>query len=173
MTIPDGGDAPAPRGILPRIAEILGLAGITALLVPIVLTCADIAWRRAVGGSFIDIVDITKFCLVVAASWSIPYGFVHGSHVTVDLLADRLSPGARRALDAAVHLAAAVVTAFLAVLAWQGAALHYAYGDTTLNLQIPVVYYWAAFILGLALACAACLWRAWMAVAAGRGGARS
>jgi TRAP-type C4-dicarboxylate transport system permease small subunit len=163
-----GGGERRPADPVARFIAFVGYVGIAALVVAIVLTCADILWRRVIGGAFVDTVDITKLCLVAAASWSIPYGFIRGTHVTVDLLADRFSPSAQTVLEIVVSLASAVLLAFLAWLAWQGAALRYAYGDTTLNLRIPVIYYWAIFLSGLVLAIVASLWRVATAARSGR-----
>lgn len=159
----EGGSTHDKKPFLDGVISFFGIIGIAALLAPILLTCADIAWRQIVGGSFIDTFDITKLCLVAAASWSIPYGFIHGTHVTVDLVADLLPSSAQRVLDAAIHLIAATLIALLAWLSWHGAMLHYGYGDTTLNLKIPVIYYWSIFLFGLFLTFVACLWRAWTA----------
>ncbi|MGX1307733.1 TRAP-type C4-dicarboxylate transport system permease small subunit [Amorphus suaedae] len=155
-----GGMRFAPARGLGRLTFWLALAGISTLLVAILLTCADILWRQLVGGAFMDTADITKLCLVAAASLSIPYGFVLGSHITVDLLADRFPRGARIVLDVVVSIVSAILLGFLVWLTWQGAMLHYAYGDTTPNLQIPVIYYWGIFLLGLALGALAALARA-------------
>lgn len=150
----------APARVFARLTYWVALLGVGTLIVAIVLTCADIFWRRAVGGAFVDTFDITKLCLVAAASLSIPYGFTLGSHITVDLLAERFPEGARRVLDAVVSIVSAVLLGFLFWLTWQGAMLRYAYGDTTLNLQIPLILYWSIFLLGLALAAVAALARA-------------
>ncbi|WP_018700852.1 TRAP transporter small permease [Amorphus coralli] len=150
----------APARLVGRLTYWLALAGVGTLIVAIVLTCADIVWRRAVGGAFIDTFDITKLCLVSAASLSIPYGFTLGSHITVDILADRFSDGVRRVLDTVISLVAAMLLGFLFWLTWQGAMLRYSYGDTTLNLQIPLIWYWGIFLAGLALAVVAALARA-------------
>lgn len=163
-----GGMRLAPARGLGRLTYWLALAGISTLLVAIVLTCADIIWRRVVGGAFVDTFDITKLCLVAAASLSIPYGFTLGSHITVDLLADRFPPRARTVLDVVVALVGAALLGFLFWLTWQGAMLHYAYGDTTLNLRIPVIWYWGLLLVGLALAVLASLARAADTLAGGR-----
>ena len=155
-----GGLRFAPARALGRLTFWLALAGISTLLVAILLTCADIVWRQLVGGAFTDTADINKLCLVAAASLSIPYGFTLGSHITVDLLADRFPRRARIVLDVTVSIVSAALLAFLVWLTWQGAMLRYAYGDTTPNLQIPLIYYWGIFLLGLALGALAALARA-------------
>lgn len=163
-----GGAAPLSGGPAGRLVSVFGYLGVSTLLVAIALTCGDIVWRRAVGGAFVDTFDITKLCLVAAASWSIPYGFVHGTHVTVDLLVERFPASAQRLLDAGIHGAAAALLALLAWLSWQGLMLHHAYGDTTLNLRLPIVLYRAIFLFGLGLAVVACLLRVADALRSGR-----
>jgi TRAP-type C4-dicarboxylate transport system permease small subunit len=157
--LPGGGRSP-PGAWLAKFISLFAYVGIAALIVAIVLTCADIVWRRVVGGAFIDVYDITKLCLVAAASWSIPYGFVHGTHITVEFVAERFPRRVQRVLDVAVALVAAGLLGFLLWLSWDGAQLRYLYGDTSPNLRIPMIYYWALLLSGLALAIIAALWRA-------------
>src|SRR5690606_20240952 len=112
-------------------------------------------------------------CLVACAAWTIPYAFVHGTHIRMDLLARRLPERVRAALEAIIHLFSALLFALLAWLAWDATKLHYAYQDTTQNLGIPVTWYWAIFLVGLALTILACLWRVRRAVARVRASATS
>lgn len=158
-----GGAETPPLPLLARIITVFGWIGVAVLLVPIVLTCADIVWRRVIGGAFVDTFDITKLCLVTVAAWTIPYGFVHGNHVTVDLIVDRFPQRLQMLVDGLIQLVCAALFVFLGWLAWKAAMLHYGYHDTTQNLELPVVYYWAIFIVGLALAVLACLWRSLLA----------
>jgi TRAP-type C4-dicarboxylate transport system permease small subunit len=153
-----------------RFVSAFAYIGIAALIVAIALTVADIVWRRVVGGAFMDINDITKLCLVAAASWSIPYGFVHGTHVSVDLVAEHFPRGLRMALDVAISLTAAALLGFLLWLSWEAAQLRYMYGDVSPNLRIPMILYWGIFLSGLALAVVAALWRATVATSALRRG---
>jgi TRAP-type C4-dicarboxylate transport system permease small subunit len=166
---PAGG--PPGRG-LARFVSAFAYVGIAALIVAIALTCADIVWRRVVGGAFMDITDVTKLCLVAAASWSIPYGFIHATHVTVDLVAERFTRGVQLALELAISLMAAALLAFLLWLSWDAAQLRYLYGDVSPNLRIPMILYWGILLSGLALSVVAALWRAVIAGAALRGPGR-
>lgn len=160
-----GPDEPPPAGSPPggpvaRFVSGFAYVGIAALVVAIALTCADIVWRRVVGGAFMDINDITKLCLVAAASWSIPFGFIHGTHVTVDLLSEHFPRTLQLALEVAISLMAAVLLSFLLWLTWEAAQLRYLYGDVSPNLRIPLVLYWGILLSGLVLAVIAALWRA-------------
>lgn len=165
MNEPDPADRDTSRSAFARIVDLFGWAGVAALLVPTLLVCADIIWRRAVGGAFVDIYDITQLCLVACAAWTIPYGFVHRTHITMDLLVERLPAGLRMALEAIIHIVSALLFVLLGWLAWHATQLHYDYQDTTQNLGIPVTYHWIIFLLGLGLTTLACLWRARRALA--------
>lgn len=161
-------DRDPPRSAFTRTVDFFGWAGVAALLVPTLLVCADIIWRRAVGGAFVDIFDITQLCLVACAAWTIPYGFIHRTHISMDLLVERLPARVQAALEAIIHLASALLFALLGWLAWHATRLHYGYGDTTQNLGIPVTWYWMIFLIGLALTTLACLWRVRRALADAR-----
>lgn len=165
-------DRPPPSqasGWFVRTTDFFAWVAVAALLVPTLLICADIIWRRAVGGAFVDVFDIAQLALVAVASWSIPFGFVHGNHVSVDLLIERLPQAAQDVADAVIHFVCALLFLLLAWFAWGSMRLHYGYGDTTQNLGIPVVYYWAVFLSGLALTILACLWRVAQALGHSRG----
>lgn len=163
-------DRDPPRSAFTRTIDFFGWAGIAALLVPTFLFCADIIWRRVVGGAFVDVFDITQLCLVACAAWTIPYGFVHDTHINMDLVIDRLPAGVRRMLEMVIHVVCALLFALLAWLAWQATLLHHAYQDTTQNLGIPVTWHWGIFVVGLVLTTLACLWRVRRALAARRAG---
>ncbi|MCK9515831.1 MAG: TRAP transporter small permease [Ottowia sp.] len=163
----EGAAARPPGGWFVRLTGLFAWLGVLALLVPTLLICADIIWRRVVGGAFIDVFDIAQLALVAAASWSIPFAFVHGNHISVDLLVERLPLRVQRAADAVIHLVSALLFALLAWFGWQSARLHHGYGDTTQNLGLPVLAYWVVFLMGLALTVLACLWRVWRALKAG------
>ena len=167
MAARNEGQAAAVRsGWFVRLTRLFAWLGVLALLVPTLLICADIIWRRVVGGAFIDVFDIAQLALVAAASWSIPFAFVHGNHVSVDLLIERLPQRVQRMVDAIIHLAGALLFALLAWFGWQSASLHHSYGDTTQNLGLPVLAYWVVFLVGLVLTVLACLWRVWRALKA-------
>lgn len=164
MTPREGAAQPPPARWFVRLTSLLAWLGVLALLVPTLLICADIVWRRAVGGAFMDVFDIAQLALVAAACWTIPFAFVHGNHVSVDLLVERFPARAQHAADAIIHLLSALLFALLAWFGAQGAWLHYSYGDTTQNLGLPVIGYWLVFLIGLVLTVLACLWRAWRAL---------
>lgn len=162
-TTPVDPPSAAPAGLTAGITEFFAWAGVAALLVPTLLVCADIAWRRIVGGAFMDTFDIAQLGLIMIASWSIPYAFVQGAHVSVGIVADHFPRSVQRGLDVITYLACALLFVLLTVLAWQSAALHHSYGDVTENLGLPLLIYWGAFLIGMLLSIAGSLWCAWQA----------
>ncbi|WP_051332557.1 TRAP transporter small permease [Cucumibacter marinus] len=140
-----------------RLTEALALLGITALVGAIVVVVLDIVLRRLGGRSFIGTVDLTQLCLVAAASWSIPYAFSRGAHVTVDLISGWLPRGMPQVLDAIALVTGAALLAFLFYLSWGRAMEQLAYGDVSQDLAIPMIWYWVFLLSGLAVSVLAAL----------------
>lgn len=140
-----------------RVIQLGAILGITMLTIAIIVVVGDIIWRRIGGGSFIGAVDLTQLSVMFAASFSIPYAFTKGAHVRVDLLNGILSTRAQRFLDVLAALFGAVLLAFLLWLTWGRAMQVWDYGDVSQDLAVPMIYYWAALIIGLALSVLACL----------------
>ena len=145
---------PLPGAV--RLARALALAGMLALTAAMLLTVVDVALRRPFDVAIKGTVDLTQL-LVMAAAWlAIPYAYLTGGHVSVPLLVDRFPARARAALAALGHLLAA---ALLAGVAWYGAGqawLEHSYGEISLTLGIPKIWYWLPLIAGAALSVAAC-----------------
>lgn len=164
----DAGGAPAlgRRGAarvdaaLVTATSVMALIGMFALVGAIVVVVGDIVWRRIGGGSFIGAVDLTQFSVMAAASWSIPYAFATGAHVTVDLLNHVFPRGLRRALDITAHLIGAGVSGFLCWLSFGRAQEIAAFGDASQDLAIPMVWFWGFLVTGLGASTIVCAVRA-------------
>ncbi|MEQ8603954.1 MAG: TRAP transporter small permease [Marivibrio sp.] len=140
-----------------RTTRLFAGVGIAALAVAIGLVVVDVAWRRIGSQSLIGAVDLTQLCVMAAAFLSIPYAFMRGAHVTVDLFASRFGPRATRLLDAAGAALSAALVAFLLYLSWGRAMEQWRYGDVSQDLAIPMIAYWAFVLLGFALSALAAL----------------
>ncbi|MFD1880888.1 TRAP transporter small permease [Paracoccus pacificus] len=140
-----------------RVTSFLAVIGMSGLVLAIIVVVWDIVWRRIGGRSMIGTVDLTELSVVAAASLSIPYAFAHGRHVTVDLLTNALPGGATRLLDIAAAFGAAVLTAFLLWLSYGRAMEVWSYGDVSQDLAIPMIWYWALLLFGLAASVVVCL----------------
>lgn len=168
MTTPDhtiskGGAAAALAlrldGGLLKLTAAMAIMGICALVVAIAVVVGDIIWRRVGGGSFIGAVDLTQFSVMIAVSWSIPYAFATGSHVTVDLLSKAFTANATRWLDIGASLTGAVISGFLGWLSAGRAWEVWGYGDVSQDLAIPMILFWSFLVSGLTMSVIVCLVR--------------
>jgi len=140
-----------------RLTDIMAFLGMTALIGAIAVVAVDIVWRRVGGQSFIGAVDLTRFCVVAAASWAIPHAFGNGNHVVVDLIDNRRFPGFFRIVDALTWLISATVMAFLLYLSWGRAMEQWRHGDVSQDLAIPMILFWGFFLSGMAASVLVCL----------------
>ncbi|MCP5372953.1 MAG: TRAP transporter small permease [Hyphomicrobiales bacterium] len=125
--------------------------GIVLLMAAVVVTTADVILRKTVGFSLEGTVDITQLMVMGAAYTAIPFAFVTRSHVAVAMLTDGLS---RRGQAAVQVLAAVLAVGFMAAIAtfgWFQAMQEFEYGDSSLTLGIPKIWYWAPLLTGAAL----------------------
>ena len=146
-------------GALLKLTAAMAIAGICALIVAVAVVVGDIIWRRVGGGSFIGAVDLTQFSVMIAVSWSIPYAFATGSHVTVDLLSEAYSPNATRWLDIFASLTGALIAGFLGWLSAGRAWEILGYGDVSQDLAIPMILFWGFLVSGLAMSVVVCVVR--------------
>jgi TRAP-type C4-dicarboxylate transport system permease small subunit len=139
------------------LTRLFATLGIGALLVAIAIVVVDVVWRRIGSQSLIGAVDLTQLCVMAAAFLSIPHAFTRGAHVVVDLFSARLPPGMTRLLDAAGALLSIALLALLLHLSWGRAMEQLSYGDVSQDLAIPMIWYWAFALTGLALSVLAAL----------------
>lgn len=146
--------------LLLKLTSGLAILGMCALVVAIAVVVGDIVWRRVGGGSFIGSVDLTQFSVMIAVSMAIPYAFATGGHVSVDLLTRSLSRRASRILDICASITGLIITAFLCWLSAGRAREIWTYGDVSQDLALPMIWFWAALVTGLALSALVCTIRA-------------
>lgn len=147
--------------------------GIGALTIAILIVVVDVVWRRIGDQALIGAVDLTQLCVMAAAFLSIPYAFARRAHVVVDLLASRLPPGGRRALDALGAAASVALLALVLHLGWGRAMEQFRYGDVSQDLAIPMIWYWGFVLVGMALSVLAALGQFLRRLAAGGEGGTS
>lgn len=148
--------------------------GMAFLLGAMMVTATDIVLRKATNSGIFGAVDIVQLMIMGAAFLSIPYGFMTRGHVAVTLVVDRFN---RRFTALAAALAAVLAFGLMSGVAWFGfeqAMQQVEYGDISLTLGVPKIYYWLPLLAGSALSALVCVHLAveslHMAVT-GRGGA--
>lgn len=146
-------DSSAPA-TAPYIAVQLGrfqlwLAGISILAMMLV-TVADVVMRYAFNNPVRGAYDFTEAMLVVFVFNSMAACFLARSNIVIDLIDGFISTGARRALmkfGDLISVALLIVFAYAAITPTLQA---YDYGETKLQLALPLWVLWAVTLAGLA-----------------------
>lgn len=123
--------------------RLLQLIASLLLFCMMALTVLDTFMRKVFAAPIASAFELTELMLTLVIFAGLPLITARRGHVQVELLEPFLSTAVRRGFDLAIDL---VVTAALAVLAWQlwiKAGDQAGYGDTTSVLQIalaPITY---------------------------------
>jgi len=144
-------ESPA-TGLLARACQAGATVGVLLLLACAAVTVADVIARRTVGLSLPGLIDLSQLLVMTGVFLCIAQVFAQRANVEVDLVFERLPPGARRALGVAWALAAA---GFLGAVCWHAgaAALQiHGYRERSPTLGWPMVLYWIPILIGCALA---------------------
>ena len=134
----------------------MALLGALSLGAAAAVTFADVI-LRFFGGSVRGVVDLVQLFVMTGVFLAMPYTFFMDGQVRVQILIDRMTPRLRRLMLVAGGL---VVLAFVTALAMRthdGLQQVVARRDSTLNLAIPMIYFWGPMLLGFALSVPAIL----------------
>lgn len=141
-----------------NLMKHLALAGTGALGFSAVLTMIDIVLRSVSDMTVFGLVDIVQLCVMVGAMMAIPYGFVADQHVSIDIFTSRLPARVQAGLRIFSALLGAI---FLAGVFWFSFAqmrVEYGYGDRSMSIGIPMVWYWIPLLASVALSAVANLY---------------
>ncbi|MCA1941359.1 MAG: TRAP transporter small permease [Caenispirillum bisanense] len=145
--------------ILAPLRALVGaaaVAGVLAYAAAALLTVADIVGRQ-ISLPVPGVVDLVQLCVLGGAWLVIPYAFLTGAHVGVDLVVDSFPPPVRRTLRIAASLAAVVLLALVLRQSWEAFGMQLMFGDRSQQLGIPIVWYWVPLLAGVALSILASL----------------
>ncbi len=132
-----------------RLTLVLAVLGVAAYATAALVTVADVLARRF-GGAVPGVVDLVQLFVLAGAYFVIPYTFVADRHVSVDLFTARLPVRAALLLKAfAAALALAILLPML-VRTYGSALSQIAYGDRSQTIGIPMIWYWAPLVAGVA-----------------------
>ena len=126
-----------------------------ALMVMMVLTCADVFMRYLFSRPIIGTYDLVSLLGAVLVSFAMPYTMLKKGHVAVEILVQSLSRGKQLVIETFTHLLG--ISLFL-VLVWQAILLSRdmkAAGEVTPTLLLPfypILYCMAVCFVGLCLA---------------------
>ncbi len=102
-----------------RWVAALALVGLAAV------TLIDVVGRNTGLYGVVGILEITFLAMIVAGSWGLPYCFVRGEHIVVDVATQQLPNAVNRALDRLWLVVGGLFLGWLAWLTWhEGIAIH-------------------------------------------------
>lgn len=136
----------ALRGLIGALAAI----GVVAYGAAATVTVADIIGRR-VGLPIDGVVDLVQLFVMGGAWLVMPFAFMTSAHVGVDFLVEKMPRGGVVLLRG---LGMAIAVVLLGLMVWYGfetASMRMMYGDRSQQLGIPIVWFWAPLLLGLAV----------------------
>jgi TRAP-type C4-dicarboxylate transport system permease small subunit len=138
------------------ISSFFNLFASVSLVAMMLLTCTDVSMRYFFNRPLPGTYDLVGLMGAIIAAFAMPYTFLKGSHVAVDLLVRMLSAKKRLIIETITHIVG--IFLFL-ILVWQCIVLAFdmkAAGEVTPTLLLPfypIVYCMAAcfFVLCLAI----------------------
>ena len=139
-----------------RISDFFNMIASAALVLMMVLSCADIFMRYIFNRPITGTYDVVGLSGAVLVSFALPYTMLKKGHVAVELLVQSLSRGKQLVIETFSHLLG--ISLFL-VMVWQAILLSRdmkAAGEVTPTVHLPfypIVYCMALcfFILSLAI----------------------
>ena len=146
------------------LSSLFNMVASAALVLMMVLSCADIFGRYIFNHPITGAYDIVGLSGAVLTAFAMPYTMLKKGHVAVELLIQSLSRGTRLVIETLTHLLG--ISLFL-VLVWQ-AIIHAEdmkeAGEVTPTLLVPfypILYCMAVCFFGLCLAILANLIHIW------------
>ncbi|HEV8689207.1 MAG TPA: TRAP transporter small permease [Ideonella sp.] len=115
------------------------------------MTVTSIVMRSLLSRPIPGDVELTQLGIALAISLCLPWAQLHGANIIVDFFTQSLEPRANRRLDA---VGALLLAAMCALLSWRtsmGALAVHAAGETSMILDLPMWWVYAALAPGLAL----------------------
>ena len=147
-----------------RFSSSFNMVASAALVVMMLLTCADVFMRYLFNSPITGTYDLVGLMGAVLASFAMPYTMLKKGHVAVEILIQSLSRGKQLIIETFTHLLG--ISLFL-VLVWQAFVLSRdmkAAGEVTPTLLLPfypIVYCMAVCFFGLCLAILVNLLHVW------------
>ncbi|MBV1867735.1 MAG: TRAP transporter small permease subunit [Marinosulfonomonas sp.] len=145
-----------------KVTWVCAWVCVAFLMAAMAVTITDVVLRwisRGVGMitgenlslAVLGVVDIVQLFILAAAYMAIPYAFSIGSHVGVDIVVQQMSQRSRALLAAMAALLSAVLMFLILIYCTEQAFLQHGYGDRSLTVGIPIIWYWLPILVGSAL----------------------
>lgn len=154
--------------VLRAITMVGGVIGAGSIVLLMVLTVVTVAFR-AIGIAFPGTYQIAELLLIPAVSFSLAYAGFAGTHTRVELVIDLFPPKLRSLVEAVVTALGGVFWLLVTYAVSREAMRHFAEGEVSPIIGIPVTPFRVLMIAALVLFCGILLFQA---VQAARGQVR-
>lgn len=141
---------------LTYVIKVLRLVGASALVLMMLITCADVLFR-GFDRPIIWAVDTVGFMAVLALACAMPYTQVEGGHVGVDLLVLKMSPRGQAVIDSITGTVSTVLFAVVSWQMWRYARELASKGEVSMTVQIPKAPFIYAVSICFGILCVAIL----------------
>jgi len=148
--------AAAPLRVLRGLVTSAAVVGVLAYAAAALLTVVDVIGRRA-GFPILGVIDLVQLFVLGGAWLVIPYAFMAGAHVGVDLLVDALPARLNRLVRVLGGVAAAALLGLVLQACVGAYEQQLLFGDRSQQLGIPITWYWVPLLAGVALSIVAAL----------------
>ena len=135
---------------LDRLQQIQMRLAALALVLMMLVTVADVALRYLFNSPIRGSYDFVESMLVVFVFHGMSRAFARRTNIVIDILDPFLGP---RITTALIRLSDVLTLATLAIIGWAMSRIAlqaFAYGDSKLELQLPLYVLWIAALAGLA-----------------------
>lgn len=133
-----------------RLLSVTETLAALFLLAIALLIAVNVFLRDVLSIQIPDWFDGSKLLQGIALMWGFAVATYYGSHICVDIVWEHLQENGRRALDV---LSTVITMLFLGTTAWMvGAKVMSTGSQTTSDLQLPVVYFYAVAAMGVVAA---------------------
>lgn len=137
---------------LSHISWISACLGMIALCCAALITVIDILLRKLAGSGIFGTIDLVQLCIITAAYLAIPFTFLKGGHVSVTALSDYFPAFLQGFCKLLAMILATILMSMIAYYGFLQAETQSEYGDLSMNLGLPMMYYWIPMIWGCVLA---------------------
>ncbi|HDZ37209.1 MAG TPA: TRAP transporter small permease [Marinobacter sp.] len=135
---------------LRALVIVSAATGVAAYAAAALFTVGDVVGRQ-IGMPIPGVVDLVQLCVVGGAWLVIPYAFLTGAHVGVDLLVESFPRALETLLRTIAGLAAIALLTLMFHYCYETFQQKLMFGDRSQQLGIPIFYFWIPLLYGVAL----------------------
>lgn len=140
-----------PRRALDRVNQVMAMASVACLVVMVLLTIGDVAWRSFAGKSIEGVNELGEVTMVVIVFLGVAYAEQRRAHVSMTLLVRRMQPRVAAALEGAGILLVALIVAWMLWVTTERALTSFEANEYRFGLvRIPIWPARAVIVAGLA-----------------------